>query len=216
MTCSKRRNQSSQAQPILGRIFGRIGLLFMLAIPSASWAFDLDQLSGQLREHAVVRGAFIQEKHLRSLPQPLVSRGHYVLAPEYGLLWLLETPLQQDYRISREGIARRDGERWVAVAQQGASERQNRLSLALLSGDSAALQRDFQLDLQGTADDWQLTLTPRSALLRQIFTAIRLHGGLSVTLIELSEAQGDRTLLRLSENQPAEQLSDTERHDFDR
>src|SRR5690606_34347961 len=149
----------------------------------------LAQLNSQLRQQPVVRGSFIQEKHLRALPQPLVSRGRFVLAQELGLLWLLQTPLQQDYRITAQGIARRDASGWQPTTQQGASERQNRLTLALLSGDSATLERDFALSLQGDAAHWQLTLAPRAALLKQIFQRIELQGGASVTQIEIFEAQ---------------------------
>src|SRR5690606_34418174 len=70
-------------------------LIFWVFAPLAQ-AFDLAQLNSQLRQQPVVRGSFIQEKHLRALPQPLVSRGRFVLAQEFGLLWLLQTPLQQD------------------------------------------------------------------------------------------------------------------------
>lgn len=188
-------------------------LAAVLAAPLA-WAFDLDQLASQLQKPAVVRGAFVQEKHLRALQQPLVSRGHYVLARQQGLLWLLETPLRQDYRITLAGIARRQGEAWQPLPQQGAGARQNQLSLALLSGDSAALQRDFAPSLEGSAEAWTLTLTPRALLLQQIFQAIRIQGGARVERIELLETQGDRTVLRLPDSQVDDALSDTERHDF--
>jgi len=78
---------------------------------SLAYAFDLDQLAAQLGKPAVVRGPFVQEKHLRALPRPLTSEGHFVLSREQGLLWLLRKPLQQDYRIGAAGIARRvDGQ----------------------------------------------------------------------------------------------------------
>ena len=177
-------------------------------------AFDLPQLSQQLREPAVVRGQFVQEKHLRALPVPLVSRGDFVLARDHGLLWLLREPLQQDYRISAGGIAQRTDSGWAAAGQQGASRRQNELFLAVLGGDAEALQRDFELDLQGSHEAWTLVLTPRAKLLQQIFSAIHIQGGASVERIELLETQGDSTLLRLQSPQTDDQLSPGEQHDF--
>jgi outer membrane lipoprotein-sorting protein len=188
-------------------------LIFWVLAPLAQ-AFDLTQLNALLRQKPVVRGTFTQEKHLRALPQPLVSHGRFVLAQDLGLLWLLQRPLQQDYRITTQGIARRDERGWQPTTQQGASERQNRLTLALLSGDSATLARDFELALAGDADHWQLTLTPRAMLLKQIFQRIELQGGASVSQIEILEAQGDRTLMRLSDSQADQHLTDTERHAF--
>jgi len=187
-------------------------LLFLCA-PLAQ-AFDLEQLAAQLGQPTVVRGDFIQEKHLRALPQPLTSRGRFVLARDQGLLWLLQAPLKQDYRITGEAIARRDAGGWQRLPQQSAGAQQNRLFLAVLQGDSSGLQRDFELALSGTAEAWQLRLTPRTALLRQIFSRIEIAGGALVQRIELHETQGDRSILRLSHSQAGGELSDAERHAF--
>lgn len=185
-----------------------------LLLAPLAHAFDLPQLAAQLSKPAVVRGEFVQEKHLRSLPQPLLSKGHFVLAKQHGLLWLLQTPLKQDYRIDDKGIARRDANGWQQLPQRRASAQQNRLFLAVLEGDSSGLQRDFDLALSGEANDWTLTLTPRAVLLKQIFDSIEIAGGELVQRIELHEAQGDRTVLRMTSSQPGDSLTDAERSDF--
>lgn len=196
------------------RFLGAALGLFLTAAAQLALAFDLDQLSEQLGKPKVVRGSFIQEKHLRALPQPLTSRGTFVLAKDYGLLWLLERPLQQDYRIDDQGIARRTEQGWQFVAQQSATAQQNRLFLAVLKGDSSGLRQDFDLSLSGSADNWQLDLKPRSVLLKQVFKAIVISGGALVQRIELQETQGDSTVLSLQDNQAGQSLSDAEQHDF--
>lgn len=189
-------------------------LLVLLAVPGLAQAFDLQQLSDQLSRPEVIHGRFIQEKHLRALPQPLTSKGHFVLAKNHGLLWLLQTPLQQDYRITATGIARRDAGGWQMLPGKSAGAEQNRLFLAVLQGDSSGLQRDFELKLQGSAEDWHLQLIPRSLLLKQIFNQINIDGGVLVQRIELLEAQGDRTLLIMQDSSSALPLSEAEQHDF--
>jgi len=189
-------------------------VLLLWCVPGLAQAFDLQQLSDQLSRPEVIHGRFIQEKHLRALPQPLTSKGHFVLAKNHGLLWLLQTPLQQDYRITAQGIARRDAGGWQMLPGKSAGAEQNRLFLAVLQGDSSGLQRDFELKLQGSAQNWQLQLTPRSLLLQQIFTQINIDGGELVQRIELLEAQGDRTLLIMQDSSSAQPLSETEQHDF--
>lgn len=176
--------------------------------------FDLPQLADQLSGPAVVRGDFIQEKHLRALPQPLTSHGRFVLARDHGLLWLLQQPIRQDYRITPQGIARRGEQGWQAVDPQGGSARQNQLFLAVLSGDTQALQRDFDLQLKGDPDAWRLQLTPRGALLKQIFADIEIQGGETVARIELHETQGDRTLIRLLDSQADVTLTASEQRDL--
>ena len=151
---------------------------------------------------------------LRALPQPLLSKGSFVLAKNHGLLWLLKTPLQQDYRITANGIARRDGNAWQLLPNKSAGAEQNRLFLAVLQGDSSGLQRDFELQLQGEATQWKLTLIPRSLLLKQVFTRIDIAGGQYVERIELSETQGDSTVLRMQDSTANQPLSEAEQHDF--
>ncbi|ALI06974.1 MULTISPECIES: outer membrane lipoprotein carrier protein LolA [Pseudomonas] len=190
-----------------------IWLLLCCLAPLAQ-AFDLQQLSDQLARPEVIHGQFIQEKHLRALPQPLTSKGRFVLAKNHGLLWLLQTPLQQDYRITAHGIARRDGNAWQMLPNKSAGAEQNRLFLAVLQGDSSGLQRDFELSLSGEPQQWKLTLTPRSVLLKQVFNQINIDGGELVQRIELLETQGDSTVLRMQDATSAQPLSEAEQHDF--
>ena len=191
-----------------------LSVLALLVMSSLANAFDLQQLSEQLAKPDVIHGQFIQEKHLRALPQPLISKGSFVLAKNHGLLWLLKTPLQQDYRITAKGIARRDGNGWQLLPNKSAGAEQNRLFLAVLQGDSSGLQRDFELALSGDAQKWQLTLTPRSVLLKQVFNQINISGGTLVNTIELLETQGDSTVLRMQDSTAGQPLSDAEQHDF--
>ncbi|WP_405122454.1 outer membrane lipoprotein carrier protein LolA [Pseudomonas sp. M20] len=191
-----------------------LSVLALLTLSALANAFDLQQLSEQLAKPDVIHGQFIQEKHLRALPQPLISKGHFVLAKNHGLLWLLKTPLQQDYRISAKGIARRDDNGWQLLPNKSAGAEQNRLFLAVLQGDSSGLQRDFELALSGDAQQWKLTLTPRSLLLKQVFNQINIDGGALVQTIELLETQGDSTVLRMQDSIASQPLSDAEQHDF--
>lgn len=193
-------------------------LLICLALAVLPWsarAFDLDDLQRQLRATPVVRGHFVQQKFLRSLPQPLTSRGDFTLAAGRGLLWLLRSPIAQDLRISADGIARRgpDGA-WQALPQHAGAGRENRLFLAVLAGDTRGLRENFDLTLTGAADAWQLVLLPRSALLRQIFENIQINGGKLVDRIELREVQGDRSVLQMIDASADDALTPEEQRAF--
>jgi hypothetical protein len=193
------------------RLLAGLGLWLL---SQSALAFDLDQLSAQLAKPAVIRGPLIQEKHLRALPQPLTSRGQFVLSHELGLLWQLQSPLQQDYRIDDQGIAKRTPRGWQQQPGQDVAAQQSRLFLAVLKGDHSGLAKDFQLQLSGTAEAWQLRLTPRSPLLKQIFDSIQIEGGALVERIELHETQGDRSVMRMPESQVDATLSEQEQRDF--
>ena len=97
---------------------------------------------------------------------------------------------------------------------KSAGAEQNRLFLAVLQGDSSGLQRDFELSLSGNAQNWTLTLVPRSMLLKQVFNQINIAGGELVHSIQLLETQGDSTLLRMQDSTSTQPLSEAERLDF--
>ena len=133
-----------------------------------------------------------------------------LLWAHHGLLWLLKTPLQQDYRITSQGIARRDGTSWQMLPGKSAGAEQNRLFLAVLQGDSSGLQRDFDLQLQGEPAHWTLTLTPRATQTAQFVRRIALAGGRHLDEIRLEEAGGDVTTLSFSHTRLADALSPEE------
>ncbi|MBD9383991.1 outer membrane lipoprotein carrier protein LolA [Achromobacter sp. ACM02] len=190
-------------------------LLALALLPLAARAFDLADLQTQLNATPVVRGHFVQQKFLRSLPQPLTSRGDFTLAAGKGLLWLLRTPIAQDLRIDARGISRRDeAGKWQALPQHSGAGRENRLFLSVLAGDTVGLRENFDLALTGDANAWQLLLTPRSVLLRQIFDNIQINGGKLVDRIELRETQGDRSVLQMTDAQAAQALTAEEQRAF--
>lgn len=197
------------------RLIRFLFLLAMALLPLSAQAFDLNALQQQLRATPIVRGQFVQQKFLRSLPQPLTSRGDFTLAAGKGLLWLLRTPIAQDLRINADGIARRDESgAWQALPQHTGAGRENQLFLSVLAGDTRGLEENFDLALTGEATGWKLTLTPRSALLKQIFSTIQIDGGALVDRIVLRETQGDRSVLQMTGAVAADALTPEEQRAF--
>ena len=206
------RNPRPKATSAISQTLKAASLLLLTS--TTAHAFDLTDLSTQLAKPAVVRGPFIQEKHLRALPTPLTSQGQFTLSRDHGLLWLLQKPLTQDYRIDASGIARRTADGWQQQPGQDVAAQQSRLFLAVLKGDRSGLERDFDLQLSGEPNAWCLELVPHSLLLKQIFSAIRIDGGALVERIELIETQGDRTLLKMPQSQADDDLTAQERADL--
>ncbi|ALM83395.1 outer membrane lipoprotein carrier protein LolA [Bordetella sp. N] len=197
------------------RYLGVCGALLLGAVTAPAHAFDLPDLQQQLQATPVVRGQFVQQKFLRSLPQPLTSTGAFVLSAQNGLLWELRVPLFQDLLITPEGMFRRgDGGKWQALPQQIGAGRETRLFLAVLAGDTKGLQDNFDMQVSGSAGAWQLVMTPKSALLKQIFQDIRINGGKLVDRIELRETQGDRTVMEMKNARADNKLNDDETRDF--
>ncbi|MDM1696707.1 outer membrane lipoprotein carrier protein LolA [Thiopseudomonas alkaliphila] len=174
----------------------------------------ITQLTTQLATYPVIQGELLQKKLVAGLPMPLVSEGKFTLAQSYGLLWQLETPFVQRYRINQQGVALWQTDHWQLQTHQGASQQQNRLLLAVLAGDYVQLSNDFELSVSGTADQWQLLLIPKTVILKKIFSQIRIQGGEFVNQVRISEVTGDVTELNFNQQQVKDALQDAEQHAF--
>jgi len=194
---------------------GLLLLCLLLLTSLSSQAFDLSDLQKKLQQATVVRGDFVQEKHIAGLPIPLIGLGQFCLSTQQGLLWDLTMPIKQRLRITEKGLARETSANQWQLEAGLMNRQQTRLFLAVLNGDTSELQKQFQLALSGHNDNWQLTLTPKTALLKQIFTHIQINGGALVSQIELFETSGERTLIKLLNTKIGSALTDEEARAFE-
>lgn len=182
----------------------RILLSLSLFFSLHALGFDLAALSAQLQQQPVVQGQFQQTRYLHNLPQALHSSGVFTLVQKQGLYWELQSPFALRLRLDARGIAQQDAQGQWQISPQSGQSRQIALFMALLGGDTEELSRDFELQLSGIAQDWQLMLKPKSAVLQQIFQYIQLQGDQFLRQVEILETQGDRSLIRFSDIQNAE------------
>ncbi len=178
----------------------------LMLFSGLSSAFSQQDLIALLQKSQNIQGGFTQQRFLKSLSKPIVSRGKFVLLANKGLLWQMQQPFAVDLRVKKDGIMQWNGSQWVANNKLGQSEQIN-LFLGLLSGDISALSAQFDLQLSGSSQQWRLTLTPSSLLMKQIFNHIIIKGDGLVREIELDEKQGDRTLILFSQVQTNQPLS---------
>ncbi len=178
----------------------------LMLFSGLSSAFSQQDLIALLQKSQNIQGGFTQQRFLKSLSKPIVSRGKFVLLANKGLLWQMQQPFAVDLRVKKDGIMQWNGSQWVANNKLGQSEQIN-LFLGLLSGDISTLSAQFDLQLSGSPQQWRLTLTPSSLLMKQIFNHIIIKGDGLVREIELDEKQGDRTLILFSQVQTNQPLS---------
>lgn len=174
-------------------------LLFSPFSPALSQQdFSQQHLVEQLQKPQNLQGHFIQQRFLKSLDNPIVTKGQFILLKNKGLLWQMETPFANRLRVRQDGISQWNGTQWVSGQKPGQAQ-QVQLFLGLLSGDISALTKQFDPMLSGSAENWQLTLKPNSLLIKQIFSDIHIRGGQLITQIELNETQGDKTVIQLEQ-----------------
>ena len=70
-----------------------------------------------------------------------------------------------------------------------------------LSGDRKALERTYQLSLEGTAQNWTLQLVPINFKMKQVVTRIRIAGiNDNVRSIDIMQADGDSSQMRIEKS----------------
>lgn len=169
-------------------------MIFILGLflSSVSFAFSEADLVKQLQQPQSVQGNFIQHRYLKALNKPIEMQGQFALLAQKRLLWQLEKPFNNSLRVTPNGIQQWNGTQWVNSGNVGQNE-QIGLFLGLLSGNIDGLKSQFDFALSGNANQWQLTLTPNSLLMQQIFTTIEISGDQTVKKLTLNEKQGDHT-----------------------
>jgi hypothetical protein len=148
----------------------------------------------------VLRGGFVQERHLKGFNAPLRSEGHFVLVPGRGLIWRVEKPFAVTTIITAAGLVQQVGGnetmRLAAARLPFLSHLYEMLGGAL-GGDWHALETDFTVARSGDAAGWQVHLTPRKTddPLAMPFAAISAKGGRFVETVEMIKPDGDADVL---------------------
>ncbi|WP_066080144.1 LolA family protein [Bergeriella denitrificans] len=170
--------------------------IFLTLASPVLWAFSTADLAKILQKPANVQGQFTQERHLKSLQKPMTASGRFVLIPKRGLLWQMQKPFETTLRVRSDGIMQWNGKSWTPNhAKASGQSRQISLFLDLLGGNTQGLEKQFDTVLNGNAGKWTLRLTPKTVLMKQIFTRIDISGDSVVRRIELNEKQGDKTVM---------------------
>lgn len=190
-------------------VIALLALWFSLSLP----AISQQQLMTRLQQPQTIQGEFTQQRFLSAMNKPITTHGQFILLKNKGLLWQMRMPFVSDLRVTDKGIAQWNGAQWILNDGVGQAQ-QVSLFLGLLSGDMSALSEQFDIVLNGTAQDWRLSLIPSGLLMKRIFRRIEIRGADTVEGIELNEAQGDRTLIRFEHIRINQRLSEFARKAF--
>ncbi len=144
----------------------------------------------------VLEGKFTQQRTLRGLPRPLQSTGDFLLVRALGLQWHTLEPVDDEFVLTRRGIAAGDGDRRRDGRRRGpplgaATE----LLFALFSLDLDTLERRFDLYGVGTVEAWQIGMRPRDKATARAVRQAVVKGGQRVDSIALVNGAGDELLI---------------------
>ena len=164
-----------------------------------AFAITPDEIAANMQKSQVISGKFTQNRHLRGMDKPMQTQGQFALARNHGLLWQVETPLTLKLRLTQNGVEQWNNQKnqWIKSKQAGQSA-QFELFTALLGGNISVLNQHFTPKSDGSPQNWTLTLEPKSAMMKQIFTQISVQGGNTVSQVILQEKQGDKVEIQFT------------------
>jgi len=191
---------------------------FFFLFTAWSQAVTLTDIEQKLTPHKLLRGQFIQTKTMQMFNQPLLSTGHFLLARQQGLIWAQVQP----FPVSLVLVKGKLSQQFAGQPAEVILAKDNpmvfyfsHLFLSLFKGDVAALTEQFLITVSENKHNWQLLLTPKSAPLNKIFANISIEGTEFIERLQLTELNGDISLIEFNEQHstPA-QLSDEELRAF--
>ncbi|WP_148253028.1 LolA family protein [Aidingimonas lacisalsi] len=162
-------------------------LCIALLFPVQALAFDLDDLQDRLHDIPGLAGQFEQQRYLADLDTRLDSQGRFRYVRDERIVWSIESPVEDRLEFTPDSVSN-------LADQDNNDTRENQVAslfLQLLEGDWQALDAHFDLDLNGNANQWRVTLTPDSDALRGRIVSIELKGAEFLERLELHAANED-------------------------
>ncbi|MEX2150093.1 MAG: LolA-related protein [Steroidobacteraceae bacterium] len=182
---------------ISGRFSAALWCVTLLA-PAAAWSNDdLDSLLATLVREPPQSIAFTEFHSSALLDRELIVSGMLDYAGPRKLSRIVVAPYAERTDIDGDDVRVLRADRPIRrFSLRRAPELGGLLTgfSALLSGDRAALEREFELALAQGTGGWQLTLEPRNARVRARIAGIRVRGAGDAPLCIVTVAQsGGRT-----------------------
>ena len=163
---------------------------------AAEW--DIDQLMRGLAQIHSDHARFVEKKFIAILDQPVESSGElFYTAPDY-----LE---KRTIKPKPESMILDHG---TLVIERGRQKHELQLQdypelaafidsiRGTMAGDRKALERNYRLSLDGTAERWTLQLLPLNEKMQSVVKRIRIAGVRdAVRSIEITQSDGDSSLM---------------------
>ncbi len=166
--------------------------------------WGVPQLMRELGAVKRSRARFVERKYLKVLNAPLELRGTLTYSAPGNLEKRILSPKPETLTV--------EGDRLTIESAARSERRTLRLQdypvlwafvesiRSTLSGDIAALERFYRVELEGAPAQWRLYLVPRGQEMRAVISLIRIGGSRDrVDLIEVHEASGDRSVMKVYE-----------------
>ena len=189
---------------LLRRAFALIPLSMGLALatlsPPAFAAWDLGQLMETLAQTQSSRASFVEKKSIALLDKPVESSGELLYTAPDRLEKRTFKPKPESMVVKGDELLIERGRQKHRLQLQAYPELAAFIDSirGTLAGDRAALERNYRLSLEGSAERWTLQLLPLDEKMQAVIQQIRIAGVRDqVRSIEINQADGDRSVMAI-------------------
>ena len=175
------------------------------AAAAATWG--LEELMRRLAQVKSSKAKFVERKSLQILNAPLEFTGTLSYSAPAHVEKHTLTPKPESMVLDQDRLTVEDktrGQKRTLTLQDypvlWAFIESIRSTLA---GDLQSLNRFYRVDLEGDEQEWRLVLKPRESRVQEMVSSIRIGGtAASIRTIEVNEANGDRSVMTITEIRP--------------
>jgi outer membrane lipoprotein-sorting protein len=172
--------------------------LMLVAVISHAADWDIDQLMRGLAQTRSNHASFVEKKTIAMLDRPVESSGElFYTAPDYLEKRTLK-PKPESMILDHGALVIERGRQKHRLQLQDYPELAAFIDSirGTLAGDRKALERNYRLSLDGTAEHWTLQLLPVDEKMQAVVKGIRIAGVRdALRSIEITQADGDSSLM---------------------
>jgi len=152
-----------------------------------------------------IKSDFVQEKTLTLLTEKIVSKGDFLFKRnnkvriEYKIPYSYLLIINGDQMISKDG----EKESRINLSSNKMLRQVNRIIVDCVQG-TILDNKDFSVKISENATAYRLELTPQNKVMKEFFQSIHIvmeRSDYSVSVIEMNESGGDRTVMRFTNKQ---------------
>lgn len=188
-------------QRVIFSLFLVLSILLASSNSRAESNWDIDQLMQTLASVSSSRASFVEKKSIAVLDKPVESSGElFYSAPDRLEKRTLKPKVENMLLDKDKLIVEQRGKKRVLALQSYPEIAAFIDSIrGTLAGDRKSLERTYQLNLAGDAQNWSLTLLPIENKMQKIVAKISIAGsGNALQTIDILQADGDSSRMTIT------------------
>ena len=143
----------------------------------------------------ILKVSFTQQRHLKDIPKPILSKGELLLWNGKGLIWRTETPFPNVILITKKGLYQIEDGKKISMMKSGQTGHEDAIFGMLskvLGGTFSELKVFKMTSLPSSDGKWRVSLMPALASFQGFLSSIEVEGDEYISHVIIHRSNGDR------------------------